>query len=188
MFWPVRPVPDPDGRPDVDAAPCAWCAAVAASTPAGGTSGSSPAITARSSGVSPVGVESGLHSSSEAQSVGGARLAPPPENSEPACSKVRCRAVCAATIQRLITVSPRRRPASSQVRPRVRPNAPARTGAETPEPDMETCAVAASATQSAAKTTARSERIRSVITMTLIVAPASADQYRTLRYWPVPPL
>ncbi|GAA1401925.1 hypothetical protein GCM10009639_44800 [Kitasatospora putterlickiae] len=53
---------------------------------------------------------------------------------------------------------------------------------------MATCAVAASATQSAAKTTARSERIRSVITMTLIVAPASTTLYRTLRYWPVPSL
>ncbi|GAA2819234.1 hypothetical protein GCM10010505_50380 [Kitasatospora aburaviensis] len=53
-------------------------------------------------------------------------------------------------------------------------------------PAIATCAVAASATQSAAKTTARSERIRSVITMTLIVASGPAGPYRPLRYWPVP--
>lgn len=162
----------PGGRPEV---------------PGGGTSGSIPAIRARSAGEIPAGARSGLQSSRPAQSVEPSRASPLPDARAPACSKVRCSAVCAATIQTLIGPSPRRPPASSQVNPRVTANAPASTGAETPEPAMATCAVAASATQSAAKTTARSERIRSVITMTLIVAPAPPGPYRPLGYWPVPP-
>ncbi|MBV6697279.1 cytochrome P450 [Kitasatospora aureofaciens] len=179
----------PEATPGTAPAPVSWCMPATARRPAaGGTSGSSPAILARSAGDSPVGTRSGLQSSRAVQSVPASRPRPPlPGVSAPARSRSRCSALCAATIQALITPRPRRLPASSQVRARTAPNAPASTGGDTPAPPMPTCAAAASATHSAAKTTARSERIRSVITMALIVAPARSSPDRTLRYWPVPP-